>query len=89
MHATLQTDEARYRVRPTGDGHPTLPPIALYIETGNANFADCLTPDQARELGTALCALALKIEGGSVMDASSNLVEAADRFDAALGEGRR
>jgi hypothetical protein len=92
MDATIQTEQARYRVKPTAPAASFLAPVALFIDTGAASVADWLTPEQARELGDSLLAVAdqvVEAEAGSVLDAADDLVAAGDRLDHATGESRR
>lgn len=98
--ATPSGEAVRLRAAPTyvdgvvGD----LPPIRLRVESRHVTVQEYLTADQAADLGNLLLTLALKIEAedtwvptedGSVMAASGQLVDAAARFDAALGDSRR
>jgi hypothetical protein len=82
--AIVTTGRAVWRVGPTGPEGPSLPPVRLTCEVGIARVQDYLTPEQASELGAALCAAALRADRdqGSVMEASENLVAAVRTFNA-------
>ena len=65
MSSTKST-RADYGVQPTGNDHGRLEPITLVVSTGAARIQDYLTCGQARELGAALMACALKLEAAEL-----------------------